>query len=161
MPNRDPLLLAFQNPLIATVIGVIVLSWLFYIVQIARRKRERVKYKLKMIFVAETAFILTAIAFLRAGLSPLTSLIVAVLVGLGVASFIKPPTRTRRIPPHIKRAVIARGMKGERFVPGIHHIHHIVPFSRGGDNSIENLRVISKHENLRRGAKMPKIRDLF
>jgi hypothetical protein len=37
----------------------------------------------------------------------------------------------------------------------------LVPFSRGGDNSLRNLRVIEKHKNLRKGGKMPGLWDLL
>ena len=58
-------------------------------------------------------------------------------------------------------AVIARDLKGERFDPNLHDVDHIVPFSKGGDHSEANLRVLSRSENRRRGAKMPKFRDLL
>jgi hypothetical protein len=85
-------------------------------------------------------------------------LVLAIAAGFAL---VRPPERNRRIPSHVKRAVIARDLKGEKFDSTIHHIDHIVPFSKGGDNSVRNLRVLNKTENLRRGARMPKMRDLF
>ncbi len=71
------------------------------------------------------------------------------------------PTAQRKIPPHVRSKVIARDLKGRRFDPNLHQIDHIVPLSKGGDTSVENLRVIPKSENLQKGAKMPRLRDLL
>ena len=61
----------------------------------------------------------------------------------------------------MRRAVIARDLQGAPFNPKLHHLDHIVPFSKGGDHSVKNLRVLAKTENLRRGARMPKLKDFF
>jgi 5-methylcytosine-specific restriction endonuclease McrA len=42
-----------------------------------------------------------------------------------------------------------------------HHIDHIWPHSAGGSNTVDNLRVIPKKKNLRKGAKKPKLKDLL
>jgi cold shock protein len=75
--------------------------------------------------------------------------------------FVPRPQRGRRIPTAVRRAVIARDLKGQPFDPKIHHIDHIVPFSKGGDHSMENLRVLSRSRNLERGARRPKFKDLL
>jgi hypothetical protein len=73
--------------------------------------------------------------------------------------FVKPSKRERRIPSSVRHAVIERDLKGQRFDSRIHHIDHIVPYSNGGDHSIENLRVVPR--NLQRGARMPSLKDLL
>jgi hypothetical protein len=73
--------------------------------------------------------------------------------------FVRPPNRNRVIPKRVRQAVIKRDLKGAKFDATIHHLDHIVPFSKGGDNSPVNLRVLPKRENLSRGAKMPKMKD--
>jgi len=83
------------------------------------------------------------------------------LIVLFFVVFIKPKKRTRRIPSHIRRAVIARDLKGEPFDPRKHHIDHIKAWSQGGGHTMDNLRVINKTENLRKGKKNPKLRDWF
>lgn len=85
----------------------------------------------------------------------------AILLALTPLAFMRPPKKTRHIPSHIRRAVIARDLKGERFDSRIHHLDHIVPFCKGGDNSVKNLRVLYKGDNLRKGAKMPRLGDLL
>lgn len=99
---------------------------------------------------------------MKLGYKPFESLAVGILLGIaGGFVLVRPPFRNRIIPAHVKRAVIERDLKGERFDSTIHHIDHIVPYSRDGDHSVANLRVISKTENLRRGARMPKWRELM
>src|SRR5206468_177105 len=69
--------------------------------------------------------------------------------------------RSRYIPKSTRRAVIARDLKGENFDPQKHHVDHVWPFSRGGSHTMDNLRVIEKKRNLRKGARRPKIREMW
>jgi len=69
--------------------------------------------------------------------------------------------RSRYIPKSVRRAVIARDLKGEEFDPEKHHIDHVWPFARGGSNTSDNLRVIEKKRNLQKGAKRPRMRDMW
>jgi len=102
------------------------------------------------------------IVAVKSGHSMLESILFGALLGIAAGFvLVRPPERSRRIPPYVRRAVVARALTGTSFDPEIHHIDHIVPFSRGGDNSIQNLRVVPKAYNLRRGAKMPGLLDLL
>ena len=69
--------------------------------------------------------------------------------------------RSRYIPKATRRAVIERDLKGETFDPEKHHIDHVWPHSKGGSNTADNLRVIAKEKNLRKGAKRPRMRDMW
>lgn len=69
----------------------------------------------------------------------------------------KPAPRKRAIPKRVRDAVIARDLSGDSFDPSRHHIDHIWPFSKGGSHTRDNLRVISKEKNLKKGAKHPKL----
>ena len=69
--------------------------------------------------------------------------------------------RSRYVSRATKRAVIARDLKGEKYNPKKHHIDHVWPFARGGSHTADNLRVIEKQENLRKGAKRPKMGDMW
>ncbi len=71
------------------------------------------------------------------------------------------PKRSRRIPARVRRAAIARDLRGAKFDPSRHHIDHIQPFSRGGSHTEDNLRVVDKRKNLRKGARKPKPWDWF
>jgi len=70
--------------------------------------------------------------------------------------------RSRHIPNGVKRKVIERHLQGDAdYNPKEHHIDHIWPHSRGGSNSADNLRVIPRVENLRKGAKIPRLKELL
>lgn len=75
--------------------------------------------------------------------------------------FVPRPKRERRIPVAVRRVVISRDLKGQPFDPKLHHIDHIVPFSKGGDHSPENLRVLPRSRNLEKAARMPRLKDLI
>jgi hypothetical protein len=69
--------------------------------------------------------------------------------------------RSRYIPKATRRAVIARDLKGEKFDPQKHHVDHVWPFARGGSHTADNLRVLEKKKNLQKGAKRPRMRDMW
>jgi hypothetical protein len=69
--------------------------------------------------------------------------------------------RSRHISKATRRAVIERDLKGEAFDPQKHHVDHVWPFSRGGSHTTDNLRVIEKKTNLRKGAKRPQMREMW
>ena len=69
--------------------------------------------------------------------------------------------RTRHIPKSVKRAVIARDLRDEKYNPAKHHLDHVWPFSKGGSHTTDNLRVIEKKKNLAKGAKRPKMREMW
>lgn len=69
--------------------------------------------------------------------------------------------RSRYIPKRTRRAVTARDLKGEKFDPKKHHIDHVWPFSKGGSHTTDNLRVIEKKKNLQKGAKRPRMWDMW
>jgi CRISPR/Cas system Type II protein with McrA/HNH and RuvC-like nuclease domain len=69
--------------------------------------------------------------------------------------------RSRSIPQATRRAVIKRDLKGEAFDSEKHHIDHVWPFSRGGSHTTDNLRVIERKKNLRKGDKRPHMREMW
>jgi len=134
---------------------------LYYILQVGRRKKDNLRFRAHRVAVALGCYLGGFVVLTKLGYKPIEALAFGFVLGIAAGFYlVRPPVRTRVIPADVKRAVIARDLKGARFNPKIHHIDHIVPYSKGGDNSLSNLRVISKTENLRRGARMPKLRDL-
>lgn len=79
----------------------------------------------------------------------------------GIGAFVMRPKRSRYIRREVRRQVIARALKGEAFNPKRRHIDHIWPHSRGGSNSADNLQVVERQANLKKGKKLPLLRDLF
>ena len=136
--------------------------FVYYWVQVARRKRQQIAFKFRRVAVAMALYVGVIGVLLKLGFSLLEAVAFGFLSAIaGGFLFVSPPRRDRRIPPAVRRAVIARDLKGERFDSRIHHIDHVVPFSKGGDHSPENLRVVSRSRNLQKGARMPRLRDLI
>jgi hypothetical protein len=69
--------------------------------------------------------------------------------------------RSRSIPASVRRAVIARDLKGEEYDPNKHHLDHVWPFSKGGSHTADNLRVIARRKNLQKGARRPRLREMW
>jgi hypothetical protein len=85
-----------------------------------------------------------------------------ILFGVVALVFIPQRKRSRYIPVKVKREIIARDLKGrEEYDPQRHHIDHKWAFSRGGGNTPDNLRVIERERNLRKGAKRPGVWEMF
>lgn len=143
---------------IAAAVGI----WYSY--QIASRKTGRVRYKLRLIAIYLCATFIALAVLKSQRITGTAAGILAILAGIGVAYlFIKPPRQTRRIPKSVRAAVIARDLtsKGLEWDSEKYHFDHIVPFSRGGDNSVRNLKIKEKHKNLSKGAKMPGVREFL
>lgn len=153
----------FQNSFyIIGAVGLVIVAWYFY--QIISRKKKASAFKLKKMLVFLPVYFITSTLLMKRGLPSVEAIPFGALIGLGAAWIVvKQPKMDRRIPTAIRRAVIYRdlGSKGLKWDSSRHHIDHIVPFSRNGDNSLRNLKVIDKTANLRKGAKMPKMRDFI
>jgi len=146
------------------IIGVSALFCLYWI-NALRLAREGARLFFSNVVKAGAVFVLLVVAL---GLSrPRTHLlssqeaIIAGVVALICFVRFQSRKRSRNIPQATRRAVIARDLKGERFDPRRHQIDHVWPFSRGGSHTRDNLRVIAKKKNLRKGAKRPRMRDMF
>ena len=147
---------------IVAVIGGGILAW--YLYQIISRKQVWIRFKIVRAGVALVVYALGVSILVQQQLPPLEAALISGLAGLGGAwLLVRAPRGGGRIPQAIRRQVIARDLtsKGLKWNPRKYHIDHIVPVSRGGDNSIRNLRVIEKQRNLRKGDKMPGFRDLL
>ena len=147
---------------IVATIGVGILAW--YLYQIGSRKQERIRYKIRRTIVALVVYLVAVLILAQQRLPPVEVIVLGALAGLGCAwLLVNPPKSDRRISKAVRRAVIARDLtsKGLKWDPAKYHIDHLVPFSRGGDNSTRNLRVIEKQKNLRKGGKMPGFWDFL
>ena len=112
-----------------------------------------------MLFGACMALLTATVAHTH--LLPSQELVIAGFVTLIFFGRWQGKKRSRTIPKMTRRAVIDRDLKGEKFDPERHHIDHIWPFSKGGSHTVDNLRVIEKRSNLRKGAKRPRMRDMW
>jgi HNH endonuclease len=152
----------FTSLNLVVVVVIAILTW--YLYQIGSRKREWLRYKVKRTIVALVGYLITALILAHQRLPPIEAVILAMLAGLGGQwLLVHPPKNERRIPKAVRRAVIARDLtsRGLKWNPQRHHIDHVVPFSRGGDHSTRNLRVMEKERNLSKGDKMPSLWDFL
>lgn len=145
--------------IILALIGAVPVYYLF---QIGRRKKEIIRFKVKRAAMGLLGYVFGIFIAIKTGHAGVDSVIFGFVLGIAVGFLIvSRPKKTRRIPKHIKRAVIRRDLGDVPYDSKIHHIHHEVPFAKDGDTSVVNLKVISKEENLKRGARMPRLRDLL
>ena len=133
-----------------------------------------VVYVVRCVYAAREGIRWTLLAILRglAGYSFAAMVMVAlrlpqeqiVLGGYLAAAIFVATTkrRSRYIRKTVKRRVIAKHVaRGGTYDPDEHHIDHTFPFSRGGSNTEDNLRVIPRKKNLKKGAKLPSLLDWF
>ena len=148
-------------PWICIAAAIIVAPKLYYLIQVGRRRKGEIRFRARRILVAFSCYIGGILVVVKMGYTPKEAIAFAFVFGIATTFvLVRPPSRSRVIPKSVRRAVIERDLKGERFDPNIHHIDHIVPYSRGGDHSVANLRVLPKKDNLRRGARMPTFDDI-
>ena len=145
------------------LVGIIgILGWYSY--EIASRKKGQIWFKTKRCITGVGAYLTTAWILAEQGLPVGEAVAVGLFAGLGLGwLLVKIPKRNRRIPKAMRRQVIARDLtsKGLKWNSAKYHIDHVVPFSRGGDHSLRNLRVVEKESNLRKGGRMPSMREFL
>ncbi|MGD0496994.1 MAG: HNH endonuclease [Bryobacteraceae bacterium] len=156
------------------ITGVPNADWIIFIVgaifclywlRALRLAREGARLFLRNLLKAIVAFcvlmaVLTALR-LQTHLLPSQEQVIAGFVALIFFGRWQGKKRSRHIPTATRRAVIERDLKGEKFDPEKHHIDHVWPFSRGGSHTTDNLRVFEKKKNLRKGAKRPRLREMW
>ena len=119
------------------------------------RRRESIRFRLRVVIVGEATYLLVTLGLAKAGWSAPQALVCGLLTGLVVAMLQR--GRNRYVPRSERRKAIARfeSKTGRRYNPRIHDLDHVVPFSRGGSNTADNLRVIERSTNRAKGARSP------
>jgi hypothetical protein len=102
------------------------------------------------------ALIIAGIAYVllwKGGLSPLAAYMVAIVIGVLIRR--AEPRRSRYISTRAKRQAIAKWEKetGQTFNRRVHELDHVLPHSRGGGNSEDNIQVLTRKQNRSKGAK--------
>ncbi|SRR5260370_2720935 len=139
------------------VITVVLGFAIFYVMRVAYAMREGVGWWLRASVVAGVVFIMARAFLPTFRFSPGDTQVFSFAAAVAAIAFT--PKRSRYIPADIKRKVVTRDLKGKKYDSKKHHIDHIWPHSRGGSNTGDNLRVIGKKENLRKGARKPGLTD--
>jgi hypothetical protein len=136
-----------------------------YWLRALRLAREGARLFLRNLLKAIVVFCLLMVAFtatrFRTHLFPSQEQLIAGFVALILFGKWQSRKRSRYIPKSTKRAVIARDLKGQKYDPLLHHIDHVWPFARGGSHTVDNLRVIEKKRNLKKGATRPRIWEMW
>lgn len=118
------------------------------------RRRHAIGRRMGIVIKGEIAYVGAALLLLKLGQPPLVALLAGIVCALIVA--VRVPKRSRYIPKAERRKAIAKfEVRGRRFNPRIHEIDHVVPFSRGGSNTADNLRVVERERNRSKSAKSP------
>ncbi len=132
----------------------------FIVIRTISAAREGIRHDLSR--VGGAALVGVVIYGLFAAIRPGNVELATGLAGAGVLCVLAfGRKRSRHIPAHVRQAVIARDLRGAKFDPRRHHLDHIQPFSRGGSHTEDNLRVVNRRKNLRKGARKPKPWDWF
>ncbi len=146
---------------VETGLVVLFLSVLFekhwWRIKALKARRAYIRFRLRRTMIGGILYLVLALFLTSHGLSSFQAAGVAAMFAYLLAiAVIKPPNRSRYIPKAVRQAVLRRDLgDASRFDGKTHAIDHRVPFSRWGDNSIDNLRVIPRSENLRKSNKMP------
>ena len=147
--------------ILAIVGGLAIVLMLLYVFQVAKRTREEIRFRAKRVGLTAVLFVSSFLILRSQGYTIWETLAPSFLVGLTSVILIKAPRRSRYIPARVRKAVVARDLKGQPVDPRTYHIDHVVPYSKYGDHSPENLRVVPKDYNLRCGARMPEFLDVL
>lgn len=119
------------------------------------RRRESIRFRLRILVVVEITYLLVLFCLVEAGWPQLHALVCGVLAGSLALSLQR--GRKRHLPRSERRRAIARFeyKTGRKYNPEIHDIHHVVPFSKGGSNTADNLQVMERDRNRATGARSP------
>jgi hypothetical protein len=143
--------------IILAVGAVVCVYWL----RALRLAREGARRWLKNFTIAVVVFAICRLILTRTPMRGDYAFFISIFLPLMVFYRRASVKRSRHIRKSVKRAVITRDLKGEEFDPTKHHIDHVWPFSKGGSNTPDNLRVIPKEKNLKKGAKRPRMREMW
>jgi hypothetical protein len=120
-----------------------------------RRRREAIFYTVRGLVIIEGIYLGVACLMVRSGQPPLTSILAGMVPALLVSNRMSP--RKRYTPARVKRIAKAKFEleTGVKFNPKKHEFDHEIPFSRGGSNTRDNIRVVEKRLNRSKGNRTP------
>jgi hypothetical protein len=140
-----------QKIVLYVIVGLVAFGF-FY------RRREALAHAIRGTIKAFICFGIAFVLLWKGGLPPLGAYIVALIIGVLIRR--AEPRRSRYISARAKRQAIAKWEKetGETFNRGIHELDHVLPHSRGGGNSEDNIQVLTRKQNRSKGARR-RLRD--
>jgi hypothetical protein len=153
------------DPKVDWIILAVAAFFALYWLRALRLAREGARLFLRNLMQAVMVFSFSMIVLItirpKTNLVPSQELLCAGFVTLIFFGNWQSKRRSRHIPKSVKRAVIARDLVDEAYDSSKHHIDHVWPFSKGGSHTSDNLRVIDKKKNLKKGAKRPPMKDMW
>ncbi len=147
-----------QPPPVVIILGILVCVYLLFYI---RKAREGIRHNLHG---GLWALIVAGIAYILADANHFEPKVRYLLAGgAGIIVILLQPKRKRRISKSVRQAVIDRDLRSKnlKWNPKKYHIDHKVPYSKGGSHTVDNLRVVPKEDNLRKGKKMPGFFDIL
>jgi hypothetical protein len=146
---------------IVFIVGALVCLYWLRALRLAREgARLFLRNLLKAVVVFCFCMVILIATQVQTNLVPTQEQVIAGFVALVFFTKFQSRKRSRYISTSVKRVVIARDLK-EEYDSAKHHIDHVWPFSKGGSHTTDNLRVIEKKKNLKKGAKRPRMRDMW
>lgn len=143
-------------------VGALVCLYWLRALRLAREgARLFLRNLLKAVVVFCFSVVILTVMRTQTNLSPSQEQVVAAIVAFVFFVRWQSQKRSRYTSTSVKRAVIARDLKGEKYDGKKHHIDHVWPFARGGSHTTDNLRVIEKKKNLKKGAKRRRIWEMW
>jgi hypothetical protein len=136
-----------QNLVWYFLVGIIAIGFLW-------RRREAIEHAVRQIAVAAVIAGFAFYLLWKGGLPPFSAYIFAVAIGVLIRR--AQPRRSRYISARVKRHAVAKHEKetGKTFRRGRDEFDHILPHSRGGGNSEDNIQVLPKKRNRQKGARV-------
>jgi hypothetical protein len=119
------------------------------------RRREGIFHRLRRVLIVEACYLGVAALVIQASGQPAEGILAGLVAGLIADRFIA--KRSRHVRNSERRKAIRRfeSSTGTKYDRRRHDLHHDVAFSSGGSNTADNLRVLPRGENRRRGARAP------
>lgn len=145
--------------LLKAVGAVVLLLLLVWVVRHVMAIRQTVS---QFVFAGAASVVLGVLTYhvaLANGLLPLDS--TGVGIGVGLLVFAAGSRRSRHVPSRIRHKIEAEweARTGKKINRRKKHLDHRVPFALGGGHTEDNLRIIDKGKNLRKGKKLPGLFD--
>src|SRR4051794_6975875 len=132
-------------------------AWRF---QVHKARQGYLRFQAKRVGVALLVFGGALLALSGPHTNRWLASFLAASVALVSVVFVRPPKQTRYIPVKVRKAVLRRDLGQERRNDSrLHAIDHRVPYSKGGENTVNNLRVLGRVENARKRDRMPTRQD--
>lgn len=147
--NNDRLLFLY-------ILGSIIFIFFIIVFLSIRQRSERIKFKIKRVLLFEALFVIPAfLLFLytknhrNINFNVNTAIIFIFIIDFLFIMLLPKQKRIRYISAETKKKLIENFERktGKTYNSREYEIHHIIPYSKGGNNTIDNLKLIPKHKN--------------